>query len=109
MPIKITEYAIREIRKILLDPSQEGRHVLRIAIKGGGCAGFTYTMDLCRGPEAHDVIHESHGLQIICDRVSNLYLDGMTIDFTDDPLQRGFVFNNPNARTTCLCGTSFGI
>ncbi len=109
MSIELTEQAAREVRKILTEqPSGTGRF-LRIGIKGGGCGGFTYIVDLCSKPETGDKTIETHGLKILCDPISFLYLDGTVIDFSEDHLNQGFVFNNPNAREKCPCGTSFAI
>jgi len=109
MVIDLTERAIREVRKILLEQTGSKARCLRLGVRGGGCAGFTYIVDLCSRPTAEDRTVETHGVKIVCDPVSALYLDGTVVDFIDEPTRRGFVFQNPNARETCPCGTSFGI
>jgi iron-sulfur cluster assembly protein len=109
MTIELTEQAAREVRKILTEQPPGAGRLFRIGVKGGGCGGFTYTIDLSVKPETGDNILETHGLKILCDPISFLYLDGTIIDFKDDPLHQGFVFNNPNAREKCPCGASFAI
>jgi iron-sulfur cluster assembly protein len=109
MTIELTEQAAREVRKILIEQPPGAGRLLRIGIKEGGCSGFTYIVDLCSQPEATDKIIETHGLKILCDPISFLYLDGTVIDFSDDHLDQGFVFNNPNAKEVCPCKASFGI
>jgi iron-sulfur cluster assembly protein len=109
MTIYLTEQAAKEIRKILTEQPSETCKYLRIGIKAGGCKGFTYILDLCNKPEARDNVSEIQGIKILCDPISTLYVEGMDIDFSDDHLNRGFIFNNPNAKEVCPCGISFGI
>jgi iron-sulfur cluster assembly protein len=109
MPIMLSEKAAREIKTIIKDqglPEEQTR--LRVGVKGGGCSGFSYMLDLTEEPlgEADEEM-ESQGVKIVVDMKSNLYLDGTEIDFKDEVMQRGFVFRNPNATTTCGCGSSF--
>ncbi len=106
--IALTETAAREIQKIVgeqeLDP---GKIRLRVGVKGGGCSGFSYILDLTESQKEQDESFEQHGIVVICDPKSLLYLNGTTIDFKDEIMGRGFVFQNPNATTTCGCGSSF--
>jgi iron-sulfur cluster assembly protein len=126
MPVTVTETAAREIASIIkqqdLDPGVIG---LRVGVKGGGCSGFSYLLDLTEHAKDSDetwnyeypVKDEGEGegedevkvfdLKIICDPKSYLYLNGTEIDFKDEVMGRGFVFNNPNATNTCGCGSSF--
>ena len=80
---------------------------LRVGVKGGGCSGFSYILDLTESKKETDEIFEQHGIRIICDPKSLLYLNGVTINFRDEIMGRGFVFDNPNASGTCGCGSSF--
>ena len=82
---------------------------LRVGIKGGGCSGFSYILDLTETRKETDEAFEQHGITIICDPKSLLYLNGTTVDFKDEIMGRGFVFQNPNATTTCGCGSSFAV
>ena len=109
MPIMLSETAAKEIRKIVQDnnlPADKTR--LRVGVKGGGCSGFSYMLDLTEEePTDADEQLESHGVPILCDMKSYLYLNGVEIDFKDEVMGRGFVFKNPNATSTCGCGSSF--
>jgi iron-sulfur cluster assembly protein len=109
MPIELSERAANEIKTIIKDqglPEQETR--LRVGVKGGGCSGFSYLLDLTEEPVTDmDEELESHGVKILIDNKSYLYLEGVEIDFKDEVMGRGFVFKNPNATSTCGCGSSF--
>jgi len=116
MSITITETAAREINNIMgqQDLDRDSTH-LRVGVKGGGCSGFSYILDLTEtqkeGDELWDYSFDCEGetlnLKVICDPKSFLYLSGTTVDFKDEVMGRGFVFSNPNATTTCGCGSSF--
>src|SRR5262249_49091801 len=109
MPILLTEAAAKEIKTIIDEqklPAEATR--LRVGVKGGGCSGFSYMLDLTEEAKAEgDEELESHGVKILCDMKSYLYLNGVEIDFKDEVMGRGFVFKNPNATSTCGCGSSF--
>jgi iron-sulfur cluster assembly protein len=109
MAINLTETAAKEIRKIIVDQSLPAEATrLRVGVKGGGCSGFSYLLDLTEEPKSEsDEEMESHGLKILCDMKSYLYLNGVEIDFKDEVMGRGFVFKNPNATSSCGCGSSF--
>jgi len=82
---------------------------LRVGVKGGGCSGLTYVLDLVEGPTEGDKVIEDHGVKLFVDRKSYIFLAGTTLDFSGGLNGKGFVFNNPNAKTTCGCGTSFSV
>jgi iron-sulfur cluster assembly protein len=109
MPISLSEAAAKEIKDIIKQqglPESETR--LRVGVKGGGCSGFSYMLDLTEeAPTDSDEQLEAHGVKILCDMKSYLYLNGVEIDFKDEVMGRGFVFKNPNASSTCGCGSSF--
>ena len=113
--ITLTELAAREVGKMIEQQSEvatekgedPSRLYLRVGVKGGGCSGFSYSLDLTDKTQEQDESWEQHGIGVVCDSKSHLYLDGTTIDFKDEMMGRGFVFNNPNATTTCGCGSSF--
>jgi len=109
MPIMLSETAAKEIKDIIKQqnlPEENTR--LRVGVKGGGCSGFSYLLDLTEEPKGDaDEELESHGVKILCDMKSYLYLNGVEIDFKDEVMGRGFVFKNPNATSTCGCGSSF--
>ena len=116
MPVIITESAAREISNIVtqqdLDPEKSR---LRVGVKGGGCSGFSYILDLTETTKegdqeweyTFDIEGNSVGVRVICDPKSYLYLNGTTVDFKDEVMGRGFIFDNPNASSSCGCGSSF--
>jgi iron-sulfur cluster assembly protein len=106
--ITLTPAAAREIKAIIQQQELDAEKVrLRVGVKGGGCSGFSYLLDLTENQKPTDEELEQHGIRIICDPKSLLYLRGTTIDFRDEIMGRGFVFQNPNATSTCGCGSSF--
>lgn len=107
MGISLTERAAREVTGILKERSLPETTCLRLAVKGGGCSGFSYSLDLVDAKGEHDEEFTSNGVRIVCDPKSYLYLNGTTIDFRDEIMGRGFVFDNPNASSKCGCGSSF--
>ena len=107
--ITITDKGAEKVREFLAsqgaDSSEAG---LRVGVRGGGCSGFSYLLDLTEEAAGEqDEAMESHGVPILVDMKSLLYLEGTEIDFRDGVMGRGFVFKNPNATTTCGCGSSF--
>ena len=103
MTIKLTEAAAEEIKK-----TNEDDGYLRVAVKGGGCSGFQYSLTIdSEYDEQKDTLSNQHGVDVIVDRKSNLYLDGTVLDYYSDISKRGFTFENPNAVKSCGCGSSF--
>ena len=116
MAVIVTELAAREISNIMNQQDlDKGVTHLRVGVKGGGCSGFSYILDLTEtkkeGDEQWDYSFDVEGnnmqVSVICDPKSYLYLNGTTVDFKDEVMGRGFVFENPNATNTCGCGSSF--
>jgi len=107
MAITITERAAEKIKKVFSEHKMPDGSALRVGIKGGGCSGFSYTLDVTEKPADDDEVFECNGVRIVCDPKSYLYLNGTEVDYSDDLLKGGFVFNNPNATGTCGCGASF--
>ncbi len=108
MSITLTETAAREIKTIIEQQELDAENIrLRVGVKGGGCSGFSYLLDLTENSKETDEVFEVNGVRVVCDPKSLLYLNGTTIDFKDEVMGRGFVFQNPNASTTCGCGSSF--
>ena len=108
MPIELTENAAREVNTIIEQQELDSEKVrLRVGVKGGGCSGFSYLLDLTEQERETDEVFELNGIKVVCDPKSYLYLNGTKIDFKDEIMGRGFVFNNPNATATCGCGSSF--
>lgn len=108
MALILTERAAQEVKTILdqqkLDTTKT---FLRMGVKGGGCSGFSYSLDLTESKSDLDEEFDAHGVKVVCDPKSYLYLNGTTLDFKDEVMGRGFVFNNPNATSSCGCGSSF--
>jgi iron-sulfur cluster assembly accessory protein len=108
-PVTLTQKAA-EMVKITRD--QEGidpSHGLRIAVRGGGCSGFEYALDFESEARDNDWIYEQEGLTIYVDSVSARYLEGTSIDYVLGMAGAGFKFDNPKARGTCGCGSSFAV
>lgn len=104
----LTEIAAKEIHRIIEEQELDPNTVcLRVGVKGGGCSGFSYVLDLTESKRDSDEVWVQHGIRVICDPKSSLYLNGTRVDFKDEIMGRGFVFQNPNATATCGCGSSF--
>jgi len=107
MAITLTEKAAEKIRGVFREHDMPEGACLRVGIKGGGCSGFSYTLDVTETPSADDEVFTSHDVKVVCDAKSYLYLNGTEVDYSDELLKGGFVFNNPNAARSCGCGASF--
>ena len=106
MAINITSKAAQHILDLMKKQNMaEGG--LRVGIQGGGCSGFSYSIDLDAHQRPEDQVFEAGGARVFCDPKSYLYLDNMTLDYSAGLMWQGFVFNNPNATRTCGCGQSF--
>lgn len=105
--IQLTPAAITQV-KALLERQGTPDHYLRIAVAGGGCSGLSYKLSTEEAPKPTDkVLEYDGGLKALVDLKSTLYLSGMELDYSDDLMNAGWLFKNPNAKTTCGCGTSF--
>lgn len=120
MPVTVTDTAAREIDSIIRQQDLDAEKIcLRVGVKGGGCSGFSYLLDLTEVAKDSDEewsydyalkdgdTEQNVSIRVICDPKSYLYLNGTSIDFKDELMGRGFVFNNPNATSSCGCGSSF--
>ncbi len=114
MNVVITEKAAGEVKRIVTEQQQGGtapdKVFLRIRVVGGGCSGFQHKLDLdpLMNEKLDDVV-EMHGVPVVVDKRSQMYLGGVTVDFHDDLNRRGFSISNPSAKTTCGCGSSFSM
>jgi len=115
MAITVTEKAAKEVQRIINDEQGKGsmpeKIYLRMSVQGGGCSGFQNKLDLDVNvkPEK-DEIFEVNGVGVVVDKISLMYLEGATVDFHDDHLnKRGFSITNPNAKGSCGCGSSFSM
>ena len=105
-PVTLTPDAIEQLNLIRQQEDIPNDHCLRVGVKGGGCSGFSYILgfDL---PQEHDEVYDIGGIQVVMNKAHAIYLLGMEVDFVNGLQNRGFTFNNPNATSTCGCGTSF--
>jgi len=107
MSITLTESAANHVLKFI-----EGRGKglgIRLGVRTSGCSGMAYVLEFADESEADDVIFEDHGVKVLVDPKSMLYLDGTELDYTREGLNEGFRFNNPNVKDACGCGESFNV
>jgi iron-sulfur cluster insertion protein len=103
--LNVTEKAVSQLRDYL----DEDNKYLRIFVEGGGCSGFQYGFDIEEQVQEDDFEIPLNEFSIVIDSMSMQYLQGATLDFTDDLMGTSFVIKNPNAQTTCGCGSSFSV
>jgi len=106
--IEISEKAAARIR-VLLGEKGTPSGGLRLGVKGGGCSGLSYHVDLAAEPARFDQVVEREGARVFVDPKSAMFLAGTVVDFQQTLMQTGFVFKNPNVKTACGCGESFTI
>jgi iron-sulfur cluster assembly accessory protein len=114
MSITVTEKAASEVKRIIHEQlngdGTEKKIYLRVSVKGGGCSGFQNKLDLDEKiNEKTDEVYEFHGVPIVVDKRSLMYLADAEVDFHDDLNRRGFSVSNPNAKGTCGCGSSYSM
>lgn len=107
-PVKFTAGAMTEIRRLMNEAGFDASTILRVGVKGGGCSGFSYVLGFDK-KGGNDNEYEVEGIGFIVDKAHELYLAGMEIDWENGLNNRGFSFKNPNASSTCGCGTSFAV
>jgi len=105
--VTMTERAARRIGEILR--SEPSGAMLRLSVQGGGCSGFQYKFDIDRERASDDVAIDRDGVTMLIDSVSLQYVAGSEIDFVDDLIGAAFKVNNPKAKASCGCGTSFSL
>ncbi len=105
-PLSVTPGALTHLRRIMQEQNIPEGYGLRVGVKGGGCSGFSYLLGFDVQKEK-DQVYQIDGMQIFIDQAHGMYLIGMEIDWHEGLNNRGFVFNNPNAKETCGCGSSF--
>ena len=103
--IDITESAAQEIAKQMAKRNTPGS-LIRVGVRGGGCTGFTYVFEWADTQRPTDKIFTAHGVSVVVDPKSLVYLGGMQLDFVRGMMGHGFKFNNPNAKGSCGCGES---
>lgn len=105
-PISLTEGAIKQLNRIREEQNISEEYGLRVGVKGGGCSGFSYVLGFDTKSDK-DEEFEVSGIRVFMEKGHGLYLIGMEIDWKEGLENRGFSFENPNAKDTCGCGTSF--
>ncbi len=115
-PLSVTEKAAAEVKRHVVDMTARGdleagaKLYLRVRVQGGGCSGFQNKLDLdAKYDEKTDHKFDFHGIEVVVDKRSMLYLAGAVVDFHDDLNKRGFTITNPNAKGTCGCGSSYNM
>lgn len=103
--IQLTPKAIQKIRATFEKEGVAGG--LRLGVLGGGCSGLSYLFKFEPKPRPTDKVFDFEGVQVFVDPKSYIFLDGMTLDYRESLMQSGFAFDNPNAKKSCGCGTSF--
>ncbi|MFG1395839.1 iron-sulfur cluster insertion protein ErpA [Roseixanthobacter pseudopolyaromaticivorans] len=106
-PFVVTDSAARRVAQILASEAPES--ALRVSVEGGGCSGFQYRFDVTQTRDSEDLVIEREGATILVDKVSLDYLVGSRLDFVDDLIGASFKIDNPQATSSCGCGTSFSL
>lgn len=107
MAIQLSEAAIKQVKELKRAQNLGADVFLRMGAKGGGCSGLSYVLEFDNELRPHDRQFEIDGVKVVCDAKSYLYLNGTTLDYVKQGLTGGFTFINPQAKSSCGCGTSF--
>ena len=107
-PVRLTERAAKQVKRIMSEEGLDPNLYLRVAVEGGGCSGLSYKLGLDYRTD-EDTTFENFGVEIVVESKHLMYLEGIEIDYPDGLDARGFTFDNPNATENCGCGTSFSI
>jgi len=107
-PLTLTDGAIKELGRLMRQPDFDSTQLLRIGVKGGGCSGLSYILGFDKKAD-NDHEFNINGINCVMNPAHEMYLFGMVVDWQDGLNNRGFTFKNPNASTTCGCGTSFAV
>ena len=106
MALALTDNAVKQVKQLMEAQKLENVY-LRMGVKGGGCSGLSYSLEFDNEIGPHDKKFDIDGVQVVCDKKSYLYLNGTTLDYVTQGLTGGFTFLNPQAKSSCGCGTSF--
>jgi iron-sulfur cluster assembly protein len=106
MAVSMTPVAVNRVKELMTTQKLDSAF-LRMGVRGGGCSGMTYDLQFDSELRKHDKQFEVDGVKVVVDVKSYLYLNGTTLDFVTQGLTGGFTFVNPNAKSSCGCGTSF--
>lgn len=107
-PVSFTRGALEELKRLMADSGLQGNDGLRVGVEGGGCSGMSYVLGFDKRQEG-DEEFEISGIPVLLNKAHRLYLTGMEIDYRTGLDNRGFTFSNPNASSTCGCGSSFAV
>ena len=107
MALALSENAVKQVRELKQAQNLPENVFLRMGVKGGGCSGMSYSLEFDTEMGPHDREFEIDGVKVVCDKKSYIYLTGTTLDYVQQGLTGGFTFVNPNAKSSCGCGTSF--
>jgi len=105
-PVQLTEGALKELKKLIDQQEISDDFGLRVGVEGGGCSGMSYILGFDQKKDG-DSEYEINGIRVFMNKAHGMYLAGMEIDFKNGLEARGFIFNNPNATSSCGCGSSF--
>ncbi len=108
-PFGLTETAAAKISKLLIDEGEPQNTFMRVAVEGGGCSGFQYTFKFDTQKNDDDLVFEKNGIEVVVDEVSLELVHGGTLDYVEELIGSYFQVTNPNASSSCGCGTSFSI
>jgi len=107
MALALTESAAKQVKELKVAQNLGDNVFLRMGVKGGGCSGMSYLLEFDTDKGPHDREYDIQGVKVVVDKKSYLYLNGTTLDYVQQGLTGGFTFVNPQAKSTCGCGTSF--
>jgi iron-sulfur cluster assembly protein len=107
MAVALSENASKQVRQLKEAQNLPETVFLRMGVKGGGCSGMSYSLEFDTEMGPHDKVFEIDSIRVVVDKKSYLYLNGTTLDYVQQGLTGGFTFINPNAKSSCGCGTSF--
>ncbi|MBI3637432.1 MAG: iron-sulfur cluster assembly accessory protein [Candidatus Rokubacteria bacterium] len=107
MALTLSETAVKHVKELKAAQNLPETVFLRMGVKGGGCSGMSYSLEFDTEIGPHDKEFEIDGVKVVCDKKSYIYLTGTTLDYVQQGLTGGFTFVNPQAKSSCGCGTSF--
>ena len=105
--LTITASAINKVRDLLIEEKLPSNSALRMFVQGGGCSGYQYGFAFDEEIAEDDFVTENEGIKVVVDMISSQYLQGATLDYKEEKFNSHFVISNPNAKSTCGCGSSF--
>ncbi len=108
LPVTFSSRAVEELKALIASQEKTKDKYLRIGVKGGGCAGFSYILEFDEKQDA-DTLYQTDNFEFIVDKAQEIYLFDTKLDYKGGLDNRGFIFENPNASSTCGCGTSFSV